>query len=299
MSEPSMIAVDWGTSSLRAYLLDRSGAILDRRDAASGITTVKDGAFASVLAEAVAGWPSQLLVALSGMIGSRQGWREAPYVSCPAGLPEIAAAILSIDDLAGRPAVILPGLSHRDGDGPDVMRGEETQIMGLALADGRICLPGTHSKWARLERGRVTGFRTYLTGELFATLSDHTIIGRLMPPAEPEPVEWRAGFDRGVDRAQRATGLLSALFGVRAAGLLGDLPLELLRPFLSGLLIGTEFREAAAPPDQTLTLLGSDALVLRYGRAADRLGIPTRPAQPDLAALGAFRIIQTAGYLTL
>lgn len=290
-----MITVDWGTSSLRAYLLDGAGAILDRRSAAAGIATVKDGAFAPVLADAIAGWPADALVVLSGMIGSRQGWREAPYVPCPAGLSEIAAALLPMDDLAGRRAVLIPGLSHRDGDGPDVMRGEETQAMGLAFTDGRICLPGTHSKWARLEGGRITGFRTYLTGELFAALTDHTIVGRLIPPAEPEPVEWRAGFDRGVDRAQRATGLLSSLFGVRATGLLGDLPLELLRPFLSGLLIGTEFREAAPPPSQTLTLVGSDALVLRYGRAADRLGIPAKPAQPDLAAIGAFRIAQAAG----
>jgi 2-dehydro-3-deoxygalactonokinase len=293
-----MIAVDWGTSSLRAYLLDGGGGILDRRAAAAGITTVKDGGFSPVLAEAIAGWPTDAPIALSGMIGSRQGWREAPYVPCPAGLTEIAAAVLPMDDLVGRRAMLIPGLSHRDGDGPDVMRGEETQAMGLALAEGRICLPGTHSKWARLEGGKIVGFRTYLTGELFAALTDHTIVGRLMPPAEPEPVEWRAGFDRGVDRAQRATGLLSSLFGVRATGLLGDLPLELLRPFLSGLLIGTEFREAAPPPDQPLTLIGSEALALRYGRAADRLGIPARPAQPDLAALGAFRIAQAAGLPT-
>jgi 2-dehydro-3-deoxygalactonokinase len=293
-----MITVDWGTSSLRAYLLDGAGAILERRSAAAGITTIKDGAFAPVLAAAIAGWPADALVVLSGMIGSRQGWREAPYVPCPAGLAEIAAALLPMDDLAGRRTVLIPGLSHRDGDGPDVMRGEETQAMGLMVADGRICLPGTHSKWARLEGGNVTGFRTYLTGELFAALTDHTIVGRLMPPAEPEPVEWRAGFDRGIDRAQRATGLLSSLFGVRATGLLGDLPLELLRPFLSGLLIGSEFREAAPPPSQTLTLVGSEALALRYGRAADRLGIPAKPAQPDLAAFGAFRIAQAAGLPT-
>jgi len=293
-----MITVDWGTSSLRTYLLDSAGTILDRRSNNAGITTVKDGAFAPVLGEAIAGWPSDALVVLSGMIGSRQGWREAPYVPCPAGLQEIAAAVVSMDDLAGRRAVLIPGLSHRDSDGPDVMRGEETQAIGLNLADGRVCLPGTHSKWAKLEAGKITGFRTYLTGELFAALTDHTIVGRLMPPAEPEPVDWRAGFDRGVDRAQRATGLLSSLFGVRATGLLGDLPLELLRPFLSGLLIGTEFREAAPPPGQTLTLVGSDALVLRYGRAADRLGIPAKPAQPDLAAFGAFRIAQTAGLPT-
>ncbi len=292
-----MITVDWGTSSLRAYLLDDAGAILEQRSAPAGIATVVDGDFAAVLTREIAGWPADLPVALSGMIGSRQGWKEAPYVPCPAGLAEIAAAVIPLDAVAGRKIVILPGLSHRDGAGPDVMRGEETQIIGLDAPDGWVCLPGTHSKWAKREAGRITGFRTYLTGELFAALTAHTIVGRLMPEAEPEPVDWRAGFDRGVDRAQRATGLLSSLFGVRATGLLGDLPLPLLRPYLSGLLIGFEFREAAPPPDLLLTLVGADALVQRYGRAADRLGIAAKAAPPDLAALGAFRIAKAAGVI--
>lgn len=293
-----MISIDWGTSSLRAYLLDHAGAILEQRSAPAGITTVTDGNFVSVLLTAIAGWPTDDLIVLSGMIGSRQGWREVPYVACPAGLQEIAAAILPLEPIEGRRIVILPGLSHRDASGPDVMRGEETQIMGLPALDGWACLPGTHSKWVQLQAGRVASFRTYLTGELFAALTNHTIVGRLMPDAEPEPVDWRAGFDRGVDRAQRATGLLSSLFAVRATGLLGDLPLPLLRPYLSGLLIGTEFREAAPPPDITLTLIGSDALVTRYGRVADRLGISAVPAPADLAALGAFRIATAAGLLT-
>jgi len=292
-----MISIDWGTSSLRAYLLDGTGAILERRAAPAGITTIRNGDFASALLDAIAGWPADELVVMSGMIGSRQGWREAPYAPCPAGLAEIAAAILPMPPIDGRRLVILPGLSHRDASGPDVMRGEETQILGLPALEGWACLPGTHSKWVRLEAGKIAGFRTYLTGELFAALTDHTIVGRLMPDAEPEPVDWRAGFDRGVDRAQRATGLLSSLFGVRATGLLGDLPLPLLRPYLSGLLIGTEFREAAPPPDRELTLIGGDALVARYGRAADRLGVTARPAPADLAALGAFRIATAAGLL--
>jgi 2-dehydro-3-deoxygalactonokinase len=281
-----MIGLDWGTSSLRAWRLAPDGTILDRRAAAGGILTVPPGGFPAALDSAAGDWiaAGERHVLLAGMVGSRQGWQEAPYLPCPAGAAEIAAAVSTIAH-PGAEIRLIPGLCDRDGAGvPEVMRGEETQIIGLSAALGPsalVCLPGSHAKWARIEAGRIAGFTTHLTGEAFAALRGHTILGRMMRDGAPDP----AGFDRGVARSGEPGGLLHHLFGVRALGLFGELDEAAAGGFLSGLLIGHEVR-AAMPPGAMVHLVGEAGLCTLYARAIAVLGGGSRVHDPEAAARG-------------
>ena len=297
-----MIAVDWGTSSFRAYRLAPGGAVLDRRDAPRGIMQVEGGRFAGVLRDAVGPWlaEGEGRVLLCGMIGSRQGWVEAPYLACPAGLDELAAGLVAVP-FEGASVRLVPGLRHADEHGvPEVMRGEEVQIMGALAgssagrrADGLVCLPGTHSKWARVRAGRVEGFATHMTGEAFAALRGHTILGRMMRDGPADP----AAFLRGVERSGQPGGLLHHLFGVRTLGLFGELAETDAADYLSGLLIGHELRAAMpgagpeAAPDAgegagEVHLIGAPALCALYGRAIVARGGRAVAGDPDAAARG-------------
>lgn len=242
-----MIGIDWGISSFRAFRVGRNGEIRDRRAGPKGILKVPDARFGDTLREEIGPWlaAGEDRVLLSGMIGSRQGWKEAPYVPCPAGPVELAAALVDIGFDWAR-VKLVPGLSGTDGSGvAEVMRGEETQVLGvpLLLRDGGIaCLPGTHSKWVRVEAGRIVDFTTHMTGEAFAALRGHTILGRMMRDG---PVDG-APFDAGVARSAEPGGLLHHLFGVRALSLADRLPESEAPAYLSGVLIGHEVRAALA-----------------------------------------------------
>jgi 2-dehydro-3-deoxygalactonokinase len=285
-----MIAVDWGTSSFRAYRLDATGAILDTRASPRGILTVSDGDFPAVLSDEVGAWlGGERLMLLSGMIGSRQGWHEAPYCPCPAGEADIRRAMIRLEfDWPGE-TWLAPGLTCRSHSVPDVMRGEEVQILGaLAALDGGsglVCLPGTHSKWATVADGRITGFETHMTGESYAVLRQHSILGRLMPAPEAESDQDDQAFAAGLTRARTAGGLLHHLFGVRSLGLMGDIPAAGLPAYLSGLLIGHELVSAAAI-EGPVHLIGNETLTRRYARALELMGRDARPMAPDLAAAG-------------
>lgn len=285
-----MIGIDWGTSSLRAYRL--AGRIVrERRDSARGITAADAADFAAVLRETVGDWlqDGETDILMAGMIGSRQGWIEAPYLPCPAGLDGLAAALVPVP-FAGARVAIVPGLRAEDASGtPEVMRGEETQLVGLA-ASGRCCLPGTHSKWAEIAEGNVIGFNTYMTGETFAALRSATILGRMMPEAPTD----RAAFLHGLARAAEPGGILHHLFGVRALGLFGRLPDLQAASYLSGLLIGHEI--AAEAPTGEVRLIGAPALCELYALALERHGITTIIAPADLAASGLAAIAERAGW---
>jgi 2-dehydro-3-deoxygalactonokinase len=289
-----MIAIDWGTSSFRAYRLDADGAVRDRRAAPRGVLAVAGGAFAEVLEAEIGDWLAQERGAtwMSGMIGSRQGWREAPYVPCPADAAAIAAGCIEVGWGGGRRAVIVPGLVCRDAGGvPDVMRGEETQILGAldALADLRtVCLPGTHSKFATLRGRRIERFATHMTGEVFGALWRHTILGRL-GGAETDVDD--AAFDAGVARSADREGLLHHLFGVRGRGLLGELPPASLAPYLSGILIGHEIRAAA--PQPPVAVIGAAELARLYARAFALCGTEARTIAGEPAPRG-LRLIAEA-----
>lgn len=291
-----MIAVDWGSSSLRAYRLDDAGAILDQRRSDRGVLSCH-GEFADVLAAQIDGW-DDALVMLCGMVGGRGGWREAPYVECPAGAETIAAAIVTLDDasattaFAGRELRIVPGMIDRGSASvADVMRGEETQIVGLldTLGSGEhvVCLPGTHSKWVQLRAGAIVSIRTAMTGEAYALFRSHSILAQLMAADEP-PFDARA-FDVGLQRSGDAHGLLHHLFGVRTAGLLGQLSEAQAPSYLSGLLIGHEIR-AQTPRPRRVHLIGSDRLLTAYEHALTAFGIEVRRHAEGLAAWGLYRL---------
>jgi 2-dehydro-3-deoxygalactonokinase len=288
LSRP-VIAVDWGTSTFRAYLLDETGGIAGRRETAGGILRVRGGDFATALEAEIAPWlagSSDPLVVMSGMIGSRQGWREVPYVSCPASPAEIAAGLERIDWGAGE-AWIVPGLLDDSRPGqPDVMRGEETQVLGAFAAlpadGGLVCLPGTHSKWVRVENGTLQGFATYMTGEVFDLLQGHSILSRLMTKGAVNADRW---FLEGVD-VGRQGGLLNRLFTARSRALTGDLPEDEVRSYLSGLLIGNELASAVPHEPREVHLLGSPALTALYEAALESLGHRATRLDADAVAAG-------------
>ncbi len=287
-----MIGIDWGTSRLRAFLLDQAGAILDRRVTPDGIGTLKGAGLEQALARAVAGWPADGPLVMCGMVGSRQGLAEAPYLACPADPYALAAALLKVR-IAGRVGHIVPGLSCNRHDGADVLRGEETLLLGAGLTNAVACLPGTHSKWVRVAEGAVQDFRTHLTGELFAAVADHTIVGALIPEGVIGATD--RGFDAGLARARQNPSALTAhLFGLRAAVLVGTLEPDDMRAFLSGLLIGHEI--AAEAPSGEVVLIGEGQLATSYRRALVSAGVTVRESPAD-APTGLFRIAQAARLL--
>ena len=241
-----------------------------------------DGSFAHTLRAAIAPWLAlgETRVLMSGMIGSRQGWVEAPYLPCPAGPADIAANLATVA-FDGADVRIVPGLIATDAGGtPEVMRGEETQIFG-ARATGLVCLPGRHAKWAAVTEAGITGFETYLSGEAFAALRFGTILGRMMTDAPDDA----AAFARGIARSGDTGHLLHQLFGVRTLGLTGQLAADASASYLSGLLIGHEVR-AAMPAGANVTLIGSTALCALYTSAIAALGGTATIGPADAAAQG-------------
>jgi 2-dehydro-3-deoxygalactonokinase len=287
---PNLIAVDWGTTSLRGALLDEAGNVLREKSAPLGILNVPDGDFAGVFAAQFSDWMKTGAPCLiSGMAGSRQGWAEAPYVACPAGTAELRQHLHWIEP--GRIAIV-PGLSDTTGDVPDVMRGEEVQIFGAlrlaGLSDGLFVLPGTHSKWATVREGRVMGFRTFMTGEVYGLFVQHSILARTLDAAAPLD---EAAFLRGVEQAGRGEDLLHDAFGVRALGLFGRLSPAQSASYLSGLLIGEELRRQELPPGGEVIVIGAPALVERYALALGEKGTTVRRfgAEATWAGLRALR----------
>ncbi|QQS15244.1 MAG: 2-dehydro-3-deoxygalactonokinase [Rhodospirillales bacterium] len=297
---PALIALDWGTTSLRGWLLGADGTILERRAGGPGVMSVPAGGFAAAYDSFTADWRRDHPVApaiASGMVGSRQGWIEAPYVDCPAGFDAVVAGLTRA---AADAPMIVPGVARREaGAMPDVMRGEETQIFG-ALGDdsggGAFVLPGTHSKWAVVERGRIVRFSTWMTGELFAVLRAHSILGRTMPADGAVPHDG-AAFAAGVrDGLAHGASLPSRLFGVRAGVLLGRLEERGSASFLSGLLIGAEIGAAVRDaPAGDVVLIGAAGLVARYAEALTIAGIASRTADPDVTPRGLWRTARAAG----
>jgi 2-dehydro-3-deoxygalactonokinase len=290
-----MIAVDWGTSSFRAYRLDAAGAVREQRSAALGLLDCH-GRFEAVLAQQLADWSDELIV-MAGMIGSRNGWHEVPYVACPAGLDEIAAGMheMNAASLPGRRIFIVPGLCDRPAtSAPEVMRGEETQLLGLVhdlSGDGphTLCLPGTHSKWATAGAGRIETFHTAMTGELYAVLTRHSLLGALMDHAAGAALDDEAAFALGVATSREPGGLPNHLFSVRTRGLFGELSAAQLPSYLSGLLIGHELRGLLGPV-RHVHLIGSEALLQRYQRALALQGVSAEAHGEALTARGLYRL---------
>ncbi len=296
MPNSHLIALDWGTTSLRAALMAADGTVLERIATPDGIMAANGRSFPDIFAAVTAPWlaahPHAPALAC-GMIGSRQGWVEAPYAPCPAGFAQLGQALAWAQ--AGSTRIgFVPGLSWRD---TDVMRGEETQIVGalasLGVTEGVFVLPGTHGKWATVAGGQVTGFRTFMTGELFAVLRRHSILGRLMPDQDPAFDD--AAFSQG---CRTAGGLLNTLFSARTEGLFGRIPSGSLPSYLSGLLVGEEVREALAlAPAGFVHLVCSRALAAPYGQALALHGVKHGVLDGEVAFAGLHAVARATGLI--
>ena len=263
-----LIGVDWGSSNLRVFRMGEGGRVLDRRADPRGATTLRPGQFADVLTEVAADWLAEdLPVLVCGMAGARGRWLEAPYAPCPASVADIAAYAVHPADA---PEVrILPGVAvWRDGCLDDVMRGEETQLLGLADGFDRVIAPGTHSKWARLDGGRIVDFRTHMTGELFAALSLSPSFAGGVAGTDDEAFE--AGVRAGLEDAPLGQSLFSARVGLLA----GRVSASGMQDYLSGVLIGGEIAgEARDGLTGRIAVLGAPALAERYRLALAIAGI--------------------------
>ena len=283
----SLIAVDWGTTNRRGYLIEAGGRMTDEMEDDRGILAVGTHGFDAAVAE-LKGRLGDRPLLMAGMIGSNRGWVEAPYVPCPAGLPELAQ---SLKWVVPERIAIVPGVSYLSGERADVMRGEEVQILGayaegLVPADATICHPGTHNKWISLEDGRIASFRTIMTGELFNLLKEHSILADLLAA----PAEADAAFEAGVRHCLTYPDLPAELFSVRARVLLGQAPRESAASYTSGLLIGTDVRIGlATAPAGEIVVMGRPELTRLYAAALAVAGRMAREVDGEEAFLAGCR----------
>ena len=292
-----LLGLDWGTTHRRAYALDGAGQCqLEHADDQGALAC--QGRFP----EALAALLQQLqlrprAIVLSGMVGSALGWQVVPYVDGQVALGALRQHVQAVADtgaFALPPVAIVPGYCVRDAAGaPDVMRGEETQLLGahcLGHSDGWFVLPGTHSKWVELRAGRVAQLRTFMTGELFDLLGRHGTLAAAAGVAAP--VWDDAAFAAGVQAAQRGAALSQQLFACRARVVCGDMAPTSSRAYLSGLLIGTELHavrqaQAASAGPLGCKLLGAPALAAHYTRAAAQLGLQLQVLDAHAAFIAA------------
>lgn len=302
----ALIAADWGTSRLRVSLLDECGNVLDQRHGESGVGSLKPAEFEQRFEATCEGWPKVPAI-LAGMIGSRQGWKEAGYRPCPTDLSQLSANLTAVAD-DKRSIYIVPGMSVRDADGnSDVMRGEETQISGLLSEEPRytgiVVLPGTHSKWVQIDNGRIEHFKTFLTGELFAILSKQSILSHTVAQSNSEKTVTLEGFKQGVTKILLENRpLLGELFNVRARGLIDNISDEENRAYLSAMIIASEIAAARDSGwnlgNNTISLIGAPALLSLYEAAFALIGVDVKTvAGSDAVLTGIMGIAREAGLI--
>jgi 2-dehydro-3-deoxygalactonokinase len=323
----ALVALDWGTTALRAYLFDTAGRLLETRASTAGIMNLpraaSEGGFDLAFDAVCGSWlehAPHLPVIAAGMVGSAQGWKEAPYVDAPASPEAIGRGIVCVQTTRGIALHIVPGVLER-GELPNVMRGEETQIFGALAGDAAsaakepaaaigqesalVGLPGTHAKWVIVRGARIERFYTFMTGEVFAALSEHTILGRTMTtPDRPDT----AAFLRGISVARNHghAGMLATIFSSRTLGLTAQLSREEQPDYLSGLLIGHELNglEEVLACQQTslsgreLRLIGNEALCERYRLALTQYGCQSAELVRHATERGLWRIAVQAGLVT-
>jgi 2-dehydro-3-deoxygalactonokinase len=301
MATYSCIAVDWGSTNRRAWALGAGGESVQERADSAGLLAIKDRRFAESLEAFLDGWlAGGVPVVIAGMAGSRMGWVEVPYVAAPAPLADLARNLMKAGRIADSDCWIVPGMNLDSADQPEVMRGEECQMLGALLkqdrSDGVFLTPGTHSKWARVADGRLIEFRTYITGEMFNLLRQSGTLAQLMTgDAEDE-----AAFARGVRAIGPDTELLNRVFSARSLTLFGRLDGKEVASYLSGLLVAIEMRDAlAAWPDLArtgVTCIGSAGMLARYGACADLLDLSLQGIDnKDVLPAALFWIGQQAG----
>lgn len=283
MAVAGVLAVDWSRSGLRAWPLANGQPAGEPIVGTTGLGDVAGRDYETALLAQCGSWLDahpDAGVLLGGMVGARGGWREAPYAQCPIGSSDLAEAATRFE-IAGHPAAVLPGASHRSPAGlADVMRGEEVQVLGaasmLGLDRARFCIPGTHAKWADYAGGMLTGFSTYVTGEAFNLFRHQGLVGAL---ADGDAFD-RDAFILALERGSRLA-LVNVVFSARAEALAGTLAPEAVSSYLSGLLIGAELGAALQSGDDApVVLLASGAMAERYTLALERFGISPMALSP-------------------
>lgn len=273
---PNWIAVDWGTTNLRVWAIGKEDQVLAQANSDRGMGGLKQEEFEPVLMELVARWlkPDEVMnVIACGMVGARQGWVEAPYglVPCEPIAGENAISFTSQDERLR--LHIVAGL--RQDNPADVMRGEETQIAGLLYSEpnfeGMVCLPGTHTKWVKIERGRIINFSTHLTGEMFSLLAEKSVLRHTVSSDGWDEEEFKNTFETALEKPDKIS---ASLFSIRAEALIGDLQPEAARSRLSALLLALEFSGIRDERrDQKVAIIGSDGLAKIYEQALFTLGL--------------------------
>ena len=282
-----MIAINWGTSNFRAYKLDAAGNVEAERSSVRGAVQVPQGKFLDALMTEVGDWvrDGERKVLMSGMVGARNGWKEALYVSVPATFDQVVDGVIRLE-VKSLDARIVPGLIGADECGvPEVMRGEETEIFGCQseiASHTRLCLPGTHTKWVRMQSGRIAAFSTSMTGDLYKAVRESTI---LRTCTQHEPTDNDA-FLLGVARSKQQGELAHHLFGVRTLVLTGAMQESSASSYLSGLMIGHEVN-AMTQKGESVHLIGDPALCSLYAKAMrkSRVNSSVEPAGAALRGL--------------
>ncbi len=295
-----MIAIDWGSSTFRAFLLGGDYEILARARTRDGVSVLGDKSYKQVLEKTCGKWldaTPNLSVIMGGTIGSRNGWRETPYVSCNASINTLAASCVGFETDTGLSMQIVPGVSGPNFfGGVDVMRGEELQIFGaleaLGLTDALVCLPGTHSKWCIVKQGQITSLTSFMTGEMFALIRRQSMIGTLLVEDEFD----LPSFMDGVTASGSAAGLLHNLFSIRADILLGELACKSAESYLSGMLVGSEVKAAVGVigASRDVVLVGNEGLAHRYTAAFTEHGIASISVPAERAFIDGIALFQRA-----
>lgn len=294
MPQATMVGIDWGTSNRRAYVLNGEGKLVRQHNDEFGILAV-NGNFEASLKELLKELEvAQADIVMSGMVGSRNGWQQVPYLSTAQPISRLPQAMLQIDTaLPNVRCRIVPGYYFADAFGiPDVMRGEETQIFGamaLGAPDGWYLLPGTHCKWVRVDNGGITEIMTFMTGELFSLLRAQGTLAALMKDEKEVP----AAFETGLKAAQQS-GFTHAAFGCRALVVTDTMPAEHAASYLSGLLVGAEMADMRQRMNQVreaVQIIGSTLLAKRYADALGFFGMSSRIWQPDAVYVAALQAL--------
>lgn len=281
----SYIAIDWGSTNLRAWLY-LNGELAETKQSEAGVTRLGGRTPEQVFREVVAPWTHQpLKVIMAGMVGSNAGWVSVPYLSCPTRLTDIAGRLTRVEQAAPLEAWIIPGISIDNDHNHNVMRGEETQLLGAWRIQpaSLYLMPGTHCKWVRVDQGVINDFRTVMTGELHHLLMSQSLVGVGLTAQQPNPEVFRQGMEQGFAQSN----ILRCLFETRAAHVLGSLDKSAVSEWLSGLLIGNEVaqmqRDWGIGRSETITVIGNPKLAARYQQALEYAGISYQLLDGDTA----------------
>ena len=309
MKKPFLIALDWGSTKIRGWLLDPNGIEIDKIDEEFGILKIDNSKYIDIFEKQLGLWIKEhgsIPIIAAGMIGSRQGWIEAPYLNCPAGPEQLAQNLTFLKiktKLINKPIsmAIVPGIQYFENGIPDVMRGEETQIAGLIWSQEKVglcVLPGTHSKWVYTNNGRIESFTTFMTGEIFSLIEKHSIVNRLMVGKSFSKDDFILGCNQSLNSSY---GFLKQIFSARTMGLFDKVNPKGIHSYLSGILIGNEIKDGlenyyknASNKENTIILNGEESLCNLYKLALEMAGIKVNLEERQLVLKGLFQIAKTA-----